>query len=196
MIVSKATKTQVLMAGAGIVAFLGGLFCFALSSRPYLYERLITFLNPYRDPQGSGYQLVQSIASMRQAGLWGQGFGAPNQVVPYVYSDFIFTYIVYALGWVVGAALLLVVAFFIIRMIQAARRVKDPYGMLVISGTASIFSVQFVWAILMTMGFVPVAGTSLPFISYGGSQFVLQMAAMGLILSIYRRKDIRRRNTV
>jgi len=69
-------------------------------------------------------------------------------------------------------------------------QVKEQYGRLLVIGLTSIFTIHFFWNILMTLGFAPISGFNLPFISYGGSQLIIQLAAMGLILSVYRRKDM------
>ncbi|NLK51128.1 MAG: FtsW/RodA/SpoVE family cell cycle protein [Syntrophomonadaceae bacterium] len=76
------------------------------------------------------------------------------------------------------------------RLARVVTRSKDEYGRLVVIGIISLFSVQFLWNMAMTLGLVPLAAFSLPFISYGGSQLIMQMAAVGLVLSVYRRKDM------
>ncbi len=105
-------------------------------------------------------------------------------------SDFVFAYLVYSFGWIVGGAVLLIGIVLLYRIQRAMGQVKDRFGSLLIRGLMAVFFVPFFWSILMALGIVPIFSVSLPFISYGGTQFVLQMAVFGIILSVYRRKDI------
>ncbi|MED1950170.1 FtsW/RodA/SpoVE family cell cycle protein [Brevibacillus centrosporus] len=161
-----------------------------LLAKPYSINRLLAFLDPYKDPLGAGYQTVQSIEAIRSAGWWGHGFGAQLAELPVTESDFVFAYLVYSFGWIVGGAVLLIGIVLLYRIQRAMGQVKDRFGSLLIRGLMAVFFVPFFWSILMALGIVPIFSVSLPFISYGGTQFVLQMAVFGIILSVYRRKDI------
>lgn len=170
-----------------------GMFLFSILTGPaYRLERFLVFLNPEKDALGAGYIYVQIKKILHSAGLLGQGFTFNPQTLPEIHTDFILTYIVYTFGWAAGILLILLIGAFVIRLTGIARMVKDNYGKLLASGFASIFAVQFLWNILMVLGLAPLGGVGLPFISYGGSQFLINMAAAGLILSIYRRKIIKR----
>ncbi|WP_164985080.1 FtsW/RodA/SpoVE family cell cycle protein [Ammoniphilus sp. CFH 90114] len=184
---SKASRRQIVILLSTIFVLIVGLF---LTMKPYQISRLAAFLDPYQDPQGSGYQLVQSIESIRSAGWLGHGFGAELKVLPGIQSDFVFTYLVYSQGWLIGGALASAVLFFMIRMIRVSQWVRDPYGRMMINGIASLFILCFLYSILMTVGLLPPANVAMPFVSHGGSLFLIHMISVGLILSIYRRKDL------
>ena len=188
LLVSGAKRTHILLAAASPLVLVVG----AILQNPYRLQRLITYFNPSGDPLGSGYQQVTSLELIRSAGLWGQGFTFPSRMLGEIHTDMIFTYLVFTFGWLAGLAIMAAALTLIIRMIRLARQVKDSYGRLLVSSITAIFLVQFFWNILMTMGLMPIMGIGLPFISYGGTQLLMQMAAVGLMLSIYRRKDIER----
>lgn len=163
---------------------------FSLLGKPYHVARITAFMHPYRDPQGAGWLYIRLTETIHAAGLWGQGFTFPAGALPEVHAELILAYVVYTFGWISGLAVLSLAITLIIRMKQVARQSKDLYGRLLVTGLAGIFAVQFFWNILMSLGLSPAFGFSLPFISYTGSQLIIQMAAMGLVLSVYRRKDM------
>lgn len=186
----------ILFAGAGILRAFSVLvapisvFLLNIFQEPYMMARILAFINAYKDPQGAGYIYVQSIEAIRSAGFWGQGFTFPANNIPLFHTELIFTYIVYTFGWIAGLIIFSLAVATVIRMTGVAMQVKEQYGRLLVIGLTGIFAVQFFWNILMTLGFAPISGFNLPFISYGGSQLIIQLAAMGLILSVYRRKDM------
>ena len=161
-----------------------------LLKSPWAINRLLASFNPYKDPYGAGYAIFQSIEAIRSAGFRGHGLASTLRTVPGVDTHLILTYIVYTLGWVIGLAIVLLAVFFITRLARVAGQVKEPYGRLLIKGLVVVFMVQFLWNILMTVGLAPLLGVSLPFISNDGLQFVVQIAMVGIILSVYRRKDM------
>lgn len=188
LLASGAKRTHILLVATAPLVLVFG----AILQHPYRIQRLITYFNPLRDPLGSGYQQVTSLKLIRSAGLWGQGFTFPEKTLPEIHTDMIFTYLVHSFGWLAGLAIGAVALTLIVRMFRLSRQVKDSYGRLLVRSVAAIFLVQFIWNILMTMGLMPIMGIGLPFISYGGTQLLMQMAAIGLVLSIYRRKNIPR----
>jgi cell division protein FtsW (lipid II flippase) len=105
-------------------------------------------------------------------------------------SEFIFTYIVSGFGWLWGIMLILILSLFIIRMFSTASKISDRFGKYLCIGICCAFPLQVITNILMNLGFFPITGISLPFISYGGGNFVCNMALIGLLLGVYRRKDI------
>lgn len=178
-----------------ILSFLGmsiptaaGLLYFAMSRNQW--ERLLGFLDPYADPNGKGYVLVQSKKALTSAGLWGNGIGSNLDVLPAVESDFIFTYLVYSFGLAAGSALLIIGILLFARLLRASKLVKDRYGFLLLSGWMALFFTSYFWSIFMTIGLVPPTSATLPFVSNGIVHLVLQMALIGLILNVYRHKDI------
>lgn len=162
---------------------------YTIVSQPYRVKRLLIFMNPESDPIGSGFINTQIQKLLSSTGLTGNGFTFPR-TLPEVHTDFVFTYIIYTFGWLAGIALIVLVFSFIIRMSVAARKVKDAYGKLMIQGFLCIFALEFIWNILMIFGLVPIVSVGLPFISYGSSKSLIHMAAVGIIISIYRCKSL------
>ncbi|NHN30225.1 FtsW/RodA/SpoVE family cell cycle protein [Paenibacillus agricola] len=161
-------------------------------SSPHKIERLRSFLNPYSDPMDSGYTIVQSLEAIQAGGWWGQGFAVSRQALPGIQNEMLFSYMIYSLGWVTGIVLWFISLLFLIRLAGTARRVKEPYGKLIVKGLLAVFAIQFVWSMLMPLGILPFFSLSLPFISHGGTLTLIQMAAVGIILGVYRQKDIAR----
>ena len=184
MIVSGLKFKYVLtLAGSGLaIIFL------SLISQPYKMSRLTSFINPQNDPLGSGYISIQLHNLLQSAGLLGQGFNFSGMMVPEIHTEFIFGYIVYTFGWLTGVLLIGLIAVFTIRLTSLVKIIKESYGRLLLISFSVILSVQFLWNILMVLGLAPIAGVPLPFISYGNTQFVVNMLMVGLILSIYKRK--------
>lgn len=159
-------------------------------SKPYRIKRLLMFLHPESDPNGAGYINSQISSVLKSAGLYGHGFNFPHRAIPEVQNDLMLTYIIYTFGWIGGIAVITLVFIFIIRLFMAAKKIRDSFGRLVIQGFLCIFALKFIWNILMILGYAPIVSVSLPFISYGGSGLIIQMAAVGLILSIYKGKNL------
>lgn len=171
-------------------------FILYLFKEPSLAQRLLMFLNAKSDAQGSGYLNIQLDKLIHSAGIWGQGLTFDGRMLPDIHTDFIFTYIIYSFGWIAGLLLALLIMFFLVRIGSIALDVKNSYGKLLIGGFTAIFSVQFVWNILMNLSLVPITSVDLPFISYGNSQFIISMAIIGLILNIYKQNNKSLRTTV
>lgn len=165
----------------------------------YLLEELHVWINPHEDPLGRGYIYIQSMEAIRSAGLWGNGLGAQLQTLPDITSDFKFTYVIHSLGWTGGLLIFLSIAIFTVRMAGVVRKGSDSYGKLLVVSLLTIFSISFFWPMLMTVGLLPVVELGMPFISYSSSAVIIQLATLGLIMSVYRRKDTiprtRRTNT-
>ncbi|MFF0830552.1 FtsW/RodA/SpoVE family cell cycle protein [Brevibacillus sp. NPDC003359] len=161
-----------------------------LFAKPYQLDRLIYYMNPYLEPDGRGYIIIQSLKTVQSAGLWGQGFGASLNMLPALESDYIFAYMVYIFGPIAGIAFFILGVMLLLRLLHAIRRVKDLYGSLLLSSMIVLFFTPFFWSIFMTVGLVPPISVNLPFVGFGIVHTVLQMALIGLVLNIYRRKDI------
>lgn len=116
------------------------------------------------------------------------------QITPYamseVHTDWMFTYIIYSFGWLAGLIALLLFIIFIHRVFRTAKRVKMAYGKMVMTGLAAVFAAKYLLSIFTNFGLLPLPGVSIPFMSYGGSHILLEMMAVGLILSIYRRRQM------
>ncbi|WP_248928556.1 FtsW/RodA/SpoVE family cell cycle protein [Paenibacillus hamazuiensis] len=162
---------------------------------PNGFSRFAGFFHRHEMAGDAGYFYIQIDEAVRSAGWWGHGFAAVMNKLPEIHADTVFTYIVYSLGWFAGVFVLLAVLLFLSQLVKASLSVRDPYGRLLICGFSSIFAVQFVWNIGMSIGVLPISSVSLPFISYGGSGLLIQLAAVGIVYSVYRRKDMVRTNS-
>ncbi|MBC1393080.1 FtsW/RodA/SpoVE family cell cycle protein [Listeria innocua] len=126
---------------------------------------------------------------LSKAGWFGNGLHN-NLTIPEAHTDFVFPFLVYSFGWVFGIFLCLLLLVFILRISLNAFKTKDLFGRLLTIGGAVLFTVPAFWNILMGLGIVPIMVVPLPFISYGGSMLLVYAALLGLILNVYRRKDI------
>jgi rod shape determining protein RodA len=158
---------------------------------PYQQKRLATFLNPESDPLGSAYQLIQSKIAVGSGGVFGKGFlkGTQTQLkfLPEGHTDFIFSAWAEEFGFI--GAILVVFFFFLLfyRGIVLAAKCHNRQYALVAMGIVCILTFQAVSNLLMTVGFLPVTGIPLPFMSYGGSSMLTTMMAVGLLLGIELR---------
>ncbi|MBU7316344.1 FtsW/RodA/SpoVE family cell cycle protein [Paenibacillus oleatilyticus] len=175
-----------LLQTGGTLLLLGGAFLI----RYYLSQRVLAFLNPDRDPSGAGYMYIQMKEALSSAGWWGHGFGAVNPKLPYVHSELIFTYLVYSFGWGVGIAVAVAAVYFVARLLHSMGQVRETYGKMLIVAATSIIGAQFGYCIGMSLGLLPITSVVLPFVSYGGTHTLVEMAVVGLVLGVYRRKDM------
>jgi rod shape determining protein RodA len=161
----------------------------------YQKQRILTFLDPERDPLGAGYHIIQSKIAIGSGMLVGKGFlkGTQNALsfLPEQHTDFIFSVLAEEMGFLGGAGLLILFLVFMLWGLNIAHNCRDPFGTLVTIGLISMISWQVVINIGMVMGLMPVVGVTLPFISYGGSSVLTVMAAVGLMLNISMRRFLR-----
>ena len=158
------------------------------SLRDYQRQRLTTFLNPYQDPLGSGYNIVQSIIAVGSGQLSGLGFGRGTQshlnFLPEQKTDFIFATTAEELGFAGIATILGLFTVLIYRIMVIAARARDRRGQLICYGAATVIATQLFVNAGMNMGLVPVTGITLPFISFGGSSLVSMLALIVLVQSV------------
>jgi rod shape determining protein RodA len=162
--------------------------------KDYQKDRLILFLNPYQDPLGGGYHLIQSRIAIGAGELWGQGLNQGTQTqlnfVPEQHTDFIFSAIGEELGFV--GCLVVLFAFWLIclRLLSVAQNAKDNFGSLLAIGVLSMLVFQVIVNIGMTIGLAPVTGIPLPWISYGRSAMLTNFIAIGIVESVvnYRQR--------
>jgi len=186
MIVSGAKFKKLLLIFGSFMTLL----ILSIVTEPDRLKRILTFLNPAADPLGSGYLNIQLNKIISNSGLLGQGLTFNPHVLPELHTDFIFAFITYTFGWIASILLITFIVMFLIRIANIARQVKFNYAKLLISGFVSILAIQFLWNIAMNLGLAPIIGLGLPFISYSGSQLIINAATVGIISSIYRRKNI------
>ncbi len=153
----------------------------------YQKLRMLTFLDPGRDPRGAGYQIIQSKIAIGSGGVWGKGLLSGSQTrldfLPERHTDFIFSVLGEEFG--LWGSLLVIMLFGVIfyRAIRIATRCRSRFASNVVVGAAAVLLFQFFVNIGMTLGFMPVTGLALPFLSYGGTSLVLTWTLIGLIVS-------------
>jgi cell division protein FtsW len=154
---------------------------------PWRLGRLITFLDPWADPQNKGFQVVQSLIAVGSGGAHGLGFAQGKQkmlFLPFAHSDFIFAVISEELGLIGALAVVVVFALFLWRGIRTAMHAPDRFGMLLSIGIVTSIVAQALFNISVVLSLVPTKGIPLPFISYGGSSLVPTLAAVGILLNV------------
>ena len=158
--------------------------------KPYQKERILTFLDPERDPLGKGYQVTQSRIAIGSGGLLGKGVfnGSQNQLgfLPTRHTDFIFSVVGEELGFAGVAFTLGLLAFIIFRSIYNAQTARDNLGLFIVMGIVGIYFFHIIVNVGMVIGFMPTTGIPLPFLSYGGSSVLTAFIALGLVLSVRR----------
>ncbi|OPA78560.1 putative lipid II flippase FtsW [Paenibacillus selenitireducens] len=181
----------VLGIGAGIGMVVNMLFNSSAGSG-YKAGRISSFLNPWSDPQGTGFHLLNSLKALGHGGLTGAGFGQSIQklhYLPYPYNDFIFAVIGEELGFIGSALFLIFYLYFIWRGLIVALRCPDRYGTLVGVGIMGLIAIQTFINIGGVSQTIPITGVTLPFISYGGSSLLIMLGSIGILLSISREAN-------
>jgi cell division protein FtsW len=154
---------------------------------PWRLKRLDTFLDPWADPRGGGFQIVQALIAVGSGGPNGLGFAQGKQkmlFLPFAHSDFIFAVVSEELGLVGSLAVILVFGLFLWRGVRTALLAPDRFGMLLSLGIVTSIVAQALFNISVVLSMVPTKGIPLPFISYGGSSLVPTLAAVGILLNI------------
>ncbi len=172
---------------AGIAA--GGGIAVLLTFFPYASTRITTWRDPFASTSDEGYQIVQSLYSIGSGGLTGLGLGQSRQkylYLPEEHNDFIFSVVCEELGFIGAALILTLFALLIIRGYWIALHSRDRYGFLSAAGITTLLAVQVILNVAVVTNLVPCTGISLPFFSYGGTALLMQLAEMGIVLSISR----------
>ncbi len=178
-----ARVAHLAMAAAPALVVAAGLLIFV----PWRLKRLVTFLDPWADQQGAGFQVVQSLIAIGSGGSNGLGFAQGKQkmlYLPFAHSDFIFAVIGEELGLVGALAVVFVFALFLWRGVRTALLAPDRFGMLLSLGIVAGIVAQALFNISVVLSLVPTKGIPLPFISYGGSSLVPTLAAVGILLNV------------
>jgi rod shape determining protein RodA len=172
------------LAAAGVYPFL----------KPYQKERILTFIDPSRDPLDAGYQVIQSTVAIGSGGLLGQGWGQGTQAVhrylPEAYTDFIFAATVEQTGLIGGLAILALYGVILWRMLATVHLARDRFGAFVAVGLGAIIVGHVGINIGMNVGLFPITGLPLPFLSYGGSFLVSMFVVIGLVLNVSMRRFV------
>ena len=202
--------TSILIAAGGVVvAWLAGVRIkfFAYSSilfiillpvaisflKPYQKSRILTFLNPERDPLGAGYQIIQSKIAIGSGGLFGKGFLNGSQsyldYLPEKHTDFIFTLFSEEFGFFGSLSILALYALIISRIIKIGNITRSTFGKLYCYSFATAFFIYVVVNMMMVLGLLPIVGSPLPIMSYGGSSMMAIMFGLGIVMSCKVYKD-------
>ena len=183
------------LGGARLVWFIaaavaaGGGIAVLLTMFPYASTRITTWRDPFASTSDEGYQIVQSLYSLGSGGLTGLGLGQSRQkylYLPEEHNDFIFSVVCEELGFIGALLILTLFALLIIRGYWIALHSTDRYGFLVAAGITTLLAIQVILNVAVVTNLVPCTGISLPFFSYGGTALLMQMAEMGIVLSISR----------
>jgi len=181
-----------LLAALAIVAVLAAPIAYKFALKDYQRQRILTFLDPEKDPQNTGYQTIQARVTVGSGGLTGKGFrnGTQGQYkfLPVAHNDFIFSVLAEEQGFLGVLVALGLYLFVILRSLEAARLAKDRLGAYLVGGIIAGFSFQVIYNVAMSVGLAPVKGITLPLMSYGGSSLIAAMATFGLILNVRMRR--------
>ena len=170
-----------------LVAILSGV-AWAWLLQPYQKERITAFLDPYRDPQGAGYNTIQAMVAAGSGRLWGKGIGYGSQshlnFLPEAETDFVFAAFAEETGFIGSAVLLGLFAVLGWRIVATGMKAHDNFSKLFVLGLASFLFSQTFLHIAINLGLLPVTGIGLPLISYGGSSMITILAGLGIVQSI------------
>ena len=202
--------TSILIAAGGIiVAWLAGVRAkfFTISGlamlallpiaisflKPYQKSRILTFLNPERDPLGAGYQIIQSKIAIGSGGLFGKGFLNGSQsyldYLPEKHTDFIFTLFSEEFGFFGSIFILFLYALILSRIIRIGHITRSNFGKLYCYSFATAFFIYVAVNMMMVLGLLPIVGSPLPIMSYGGSSMMAIMLGLGIVMSCKIYKD-------
>jgi cell division protein FtsW len=178
--------TRLLFLSTAFLAAVPVLF-FVLTRASYRYKRWLAFLDPWSDPGNTGFQIIQSFLAFGAGKLFGVGLGEGRQklfYLPEIHTDFILSVIGEELG-LIGVTVVVVLFFFlIVRAFQASLRAPDLFGTYLAVGIAVLLAVQTLLNMGVALGLLPTKGSTLPFISYGGTSLMVNLLAVGILLNI------------
>ncbi len=162
-------------------------------AEPYRMQRVTSFMDPFADMQGSGWQIVQSLYAIGSGGVFGTGLGQSRQkfqALPEPQNDFIFSVVCEELGLIGAIILMLLFAALLVRGIKIAMKAPDLFGTLLVVGIVGIVILQALINIAVVTASIPVTGMPLPFFSYGGTAVCITMAEMGIVLNVSRQTKL------
>ncbi|MBI2787705.1 MAG: FtsW/RodA/SpoVE family cell cycle protein [Elusimicrobia bacterium] len=175
---------------AGALALAVPVVAEELWRKPYRRARLLSFMSPFENIKGAGYQLAQSILAVGSGGWTGKGVGASKLKLMYLpkpHTDFIFPVICEELGLIGAAVVLALFTTILIRGVRIARAAPNLFGTLLATGISLSIVIQAFFNIAMSIGLLPTKGIPLPFISYGGSSLLATMLGVGILLNVSRQ---------
>jgi cell division protein FtsW len=176
------------------LAFMGlagliGVLILSLSS-PYRFRRIVAYLDPWKDPQGVGFHIIQSLLAIGSGGLLGLGLGASRQkfyYLPQQFTDFIFAILCEELGFIGGLGVIILFVAFCARGFKIMLEAKDSFNQYLVGGIISWLTLQAAINIMVVLGLIPTTGIPLPFISYGGTATIINLFVIGIVLNVSRK---------
>ena len=187
------TRAKWLLAGA---AGAGVFVLIYVSFMGYAGDRITAWLHPERDPGDTGYQILQSLYAIGSGGLFGLGYGKSRQkylYLPFQYNDYIFAVICEELGLVGALGIIILLAALILRGYWIALHARDRFSTVLAAGLVTLIAVQTVLNLGVVTNLLPSTGISLPFFSYGGTALAVNLGEMGIVLSISRYRNERKK---
>ncbi len=176
------------VAGLAVIPAIGAL----IYTQPYRVQRILTFLDPWKDPQGTGFQIIQSLIAVGSGGWWGSGISHSKQkffYLPMQHTDFIFSIIAEETGFIGCSLIVLLYVLFIYCGMKIAWQLKNTFATLTTLGFTVLISLQGLINICVATGLLPTKGIGLPFISYGNSSLVCFLCMMGIIANFVEQKS-------
>ncbi|MGE3261523.1 MAG: putative lipid II flippase FtsW [Bacteriovoracia bacterium] len=202
MLQSDFGSTALIIATTGLMLYLGGvqlkylagaalavvpLLAGAIIVAPYRLARLLTFLDPWADPQGAGFQIVQSFIAFYRGGLFGVGLGNSKAKIfylPEAHNDFILSVVGEELGFLGIALLSLTLMLLVFRGIRAAAKADTRYAEMLAAGLTILLGFEVFWNAAIVLGLLPTKGMNMPFISSGGSSIICALSIIGILLNV------------
>ena len=175
----------ILLAATAVLA----IFIFLIWKAPYRMNRITAYLDPWKDPKGSGFQIIQSFVAFGVGGINGVGLGKSTQklfYLPQSHTDFIFSIVGEELGLIGALAVLTLYAIFFFCGNRLAQRCRDPYSRLLAFALVVFITLQALINLLVAVGLIPTKGLPLPFVSYGGTALIFHMVSVGILVAIDR----------
>lgn len=166
----------------GVIGFIG-----LILSAPYRLKRITAFLDPFEDPLGSGFQMIQSLYAIGPGGILGVGFDQSIQkhfYLPEPQTDFIFAILCEEFGFIGGLIVILLYTYLIVYGLKIATDSIDLFGSFLALGITSMLGIQIIINLGVVVGLFPVTGVTLPFMSYGGTSLTIVMTCVGILINI------------
>jgi cell division protein FtsW len=179
-------KQLLMIMAPGVMAVAG-----LIAMKPYRIQRMIAFANPWKDPQGSGFQIIQSMIAMGSGGFFGVGLAHSKQklfYLPEAHTDFIFSIIGEELGVIGSIGVIVLYIVFISLGFKISYSARDLFGQFLAFGLTAMIALQVIINIAAVTALIPTKGLPLPFISYGGTSLVYSLASVGLLLNIAKHR--------
>ncbi|MCX7758586.1 MAG: putative lipid II flippase FtsW [bacterium] len=173
-----------------VFSFIG--FWVLLFTKSYRVKRILAFIDPWKDPLGYGYNIIQSLIAHGRGHIWGVGFGnsvQKNYYLPEKHTDFIYAVVGEELGLVGNIIILIIFVLFFTFVVHKALRINNVFYRLVLFGLGFMIFVNAVINISVTLSLLPATGVTLPFVSYGGTSLIVNWIALGIIVSIINKPD-------